>query len=65
MTQKTTSLPTGHAGDSESVKSVEGEDPSSPPQRYYAAEEAICSTCGRHVDLCKHGQRKYNESDWV
>lgn len=50
----------------ESVKSdIVEEDPSGPPQRYFASQEAICSTCGRHVDLCKHGKRSYSEDDWV
>lgn len=40
------------------AETVEG-DPSGPPKQYYAAQEAICSECGRHVDLChKHGKRE-------
>lgn len=57
------------APESDSPESVEGEcvaaEASAPPKRYYAAEEAICSTCGRHVDLCKHGTKTYCEDDWI
>lgn len=38
---------------------AETEDATSPPRQYYASEEAICSECGRHVDLChQHGKRE-------
>lgn len=41
------------------MTTTESEDASSPPRQYYAAQEAICSTCGGHVDLChNHDSRE-------
>ena len=48
-----------------STPEIDGEDPAGPPQQYYASQEAICSRCGRHVDLCKHGADGIKENDWV
>lgn len=57
-TQIAAEIPTATTSD------VEGE-PSAPPKRYYAASEAICSECGRHVDLCHPHGKVVTEDDWV